>query len=205
MSPFIIYALPRSRTKWLSHFLSYGDWNCSHEIAIYMRSLKDVQAFFAQPRVGTVETAAAQGWRIINNLVPGIRQVVIRRPVEDVVRAMLAIDLKGVATYDETRLYKAMAYGDRMLAQVASQPGVLEIPFGALGRGSTCAKIFEFCLPYQFDRQWYQNCADKNLQVNVPEYISYYWQNFEAIKAFKSECWRELRRMARQGELRRAA
>jgi hypothetical protein len=34
MAPYLIFALPRSRTAWLAHFLTYRDWTCLHEHAI---------------------------------------------------------------------------------------------------------------------------------------------------------------------------
>jgi hypothetical protein len=40
--PFMIFALPRSRTAWLSEFLSYQGWTCWHEIAIQMRDFSEV-------------------------------------------------------------------------------------------------------------------------------------------------------------------
>lgn len=205
--PFIIYALPRSRTAWLAHFLSYRDWRCGHEQAMYMRSIADIKALFALECVGTVETAAAQGWRIIHAHCPSMRQVVIRRPVNQVVDAMMKIDLKGVAIYDRERLTKGIAYGDRMLEQVARQPGVLSFNYDDLELESVCKKIFEFCLPYRFDKGWWEKCRHQHIEVNVAEVVAYYYEHFEEINSFKRECWRELRRLAREGEipLKRAA
>ncbi len=32
MRPFVVFGLPRSRTAWLSRFLTYGDWVCGHAV-----------------------------------------------------------------------------------------------------------------------------------------------------------------------------
>ena len=57
--PFIVYALPRSRTFWLSKFLSYGGWACDHDEAVRLRGLDDMQSSLDIPMRGSVETAAA--------------------------------------------------------------------------------------------------------------------------------------------------
>ena len=81
MAPFIVYALPRSRTKWLSRFLTYGGWTCWHDVAVGMRSMADVDRFFARPNTGTAETGAAPGWMLLAQRFPDMRVVVVRRPV----------------------------------------------------------------------------------------------------------------------------
>ena len=68
--PFVVYALPRSRTFWLSRFLCYAEWNCGHDEIRHARSLDDVRAWFSQSYTGTVETAAAPWWRLIQRLRP---------------------------------------------------------------------------------------------------------------------------------------
>lgn len=196
-NPFIIYALPRSRTAWLSTFLTYKDWRCGHEQAIYMRSIDDIKELFSLPRVGTVETAAVQGWRILHHHVPALRAIVVRRPVEEVVKSMIDTPI-GEFSYDTAKLYSAMVYGDRMLAQVAAERQLLSFNFEDLDDESVVREIFEYCLPYRFDREHWLALRDKNIQISVPAYIQYYHENIEEIKGFKSECWRELRSIAKE-------
>lgn len=203
--PFIIYALPRSRTAWLAEFLSYADWSVSHEQAIYMRSIEDVQEFFERPNTGTVETAAAQAWRIIHHHVPNLRVAVIRRPVDEVIDSVLKVPLKGVATYDEVRLQKVMAYGDRMLRQISALPGVLTLNYADISSEDACAALFEHCLPYEFDRPWWDWMKDRNVQADVPSIIRYYHENKIQIEGFKLSLKRELRSLYRTGQIDREA
>lgn len=206
-SPFIVYALPRSRTAWLARFLSYGGWRCSHETAIFLRNLQDVRDVFALSRTGTVETAAAQAWRIIHHHVPTLRAVVIRRPVDEVVESVLAVDLMGVAKYDPVRVRAIMDYGDRCLDQIALQPGTLSISFEDLARPEACAAIFERCLGIPFNREWWAHLAPQKIEVNVPAMIAYYHNHFNDIHRFKSLMRAELSRLARAGafQMQRAA
>lgn len=199
--PFIVYSLPRARTAWLSEFLSYDTWKCHHEAATSMRSIDDVSAFFAQPCTGTVETAAAQGWRLLHHHVPGIRATVIRRPVDAVMQSMLAVDLAGEFVYDAPKLRKVMEYGDRMLAEISAQPKVLTVAWEGLGHEDVCAAIFEHCLPLKFDRAWLRFWWGRNVQIDIRGMLRDYHANRAAIDEFKSVCWRELRALRRAGAI----
>lgn len=197
MAPFIIYALPRSRTAWLAKFLTYGEWTCYHEQAIYMTNMEDVKALFECPNIGMAETAAAQGRYLIRHVVPDIREVVILRPVEEVVESMMAVDISGLATYDKTALRKGMEYSDRVLQKISKDPNVLTVNYCDLDKPEVCARIFEHCLPYVFDRDWWESMKDKNIQADVRAVIRYYYKYKETIEAFKRHCKSEILRLHR--------
>lgn len=201
MTPFIIYGLPRSRTAWLSMFLSYGDWNCHHERAMHMRSMADVVDLFSTPNTGTIETGAPYGRCLLKYFVPNLKEVVILRPVEDALNSLLKLDISEVATFDQQKLRKLMERGDRALKRIIKDPNVLAINYSDLDKEETCARIFEFCLPYKFDRDWWQYMKDKNIQLNYKLLLLYRLQNKGAIAAFKSLCKRELIKLCRSGEL----
>ena len=165
---FVVFALPRSRTAWLSHFLSYGEWACAHEQVRHLRTMADVKAWFTQPCTGTVETAAAPFWRM---LPPGLRVAVIRRPVDEVVESLMQIP--GCA-FDCAAIHKAIAAQDRKLAQIEARvPGVLSIPYADLAREDACAALFEHCLPYAHDSERWAALAPINIQINMPALIRY--------------------------------
>lgn len=199
--PFIIYGLPRSRTSWLSMFLSYRDWSCHHERAMHMRSLADVQELFSTPRTGTVETGAPHGRCLLKWLVPNIKEVVILRPVEEVINSLMNIE--GVA-FDEKKLRKVISYSDRCLKKIAKDPDVLVIQYDELDKEETCARIFEFCLPYKFDeeaRVWWESYKDLNIKLNFPLLVLYRKAHKDAMDSFKRLCKRELLRLVRMGEI----
>lgn len=200
-APFIIHTLGRSRTAWLSEFLSYGPWWCEREIAISMRSLDDVAKWFRRPNVGTVETAACYGHWLLRQSVPDIREAVIRRPVEDVIRASLANGIKAGVNYDEPELRRLITYGDRMLEKIAARPGVLSLDYADLETEAGCRKVFEFCLGLPFDREWWLKWKDENVQISLVDIVYYYADNLDAITAFKQLCKSELRHLARAGLL----
>ena len=198
--PFIVYGLPRSRTYWLSHFLSYGDTKCYHEACMYMRSIDDMRSFLSQDNTGAAETAAAPGWRLIHHYRPDIRAVVVRRPVEDVVKSLLAVDMSGVARYDVALAHKSMSYLDRYLDQIeANVPGAVSVRFDDLADQETCRRVFEHCLPYRFDAAWWEAFAPINLQINSRAMMRYRFAHRPQIDAFKAQCWAELRKLAKSG------
>jgi len=202
MSNFIVYALPRSRTAWLSMFLTYSQWNCCHEmLGLYLKTLPQTIAFFKLPNVGTVETAGAEGRWLIRHYAPGIREAVIRRSLDDVMRAMMATSTNAF-TYDELTLRKRLEYGDRMLDRVAARPGVLALAYADLDTEEGCKAIFEHCLQLPFDRDWWEQWRDENVQIDIGEMLQRYHANLDEITAYKQSCKSELRRLARANLLK---
>lgn len=170
-----------------------------------MRSIADIGAFFAQPNVGTAETAVSLGWRILEHHVPNLSRVVVRRPVDDSVAAMMRVDLKGTAVYYETLMRRVMLREAAALDDISAQRGVLTIDFADLDRRDACAAIFEHCLPYQFPSAWWESLRDRNIQCDVPVMLRYFHEHRIEIEAFKRECKNELRRIAYTGSLSRTA
>ena len=164
---FIVYALPRSRSYWLSRFLSYGEWTCGHDELRHARSLDDVKAWFQQPNTGTVETAAAPWWRLVR---PDVRVVVLRRPVAEV---MASLDRAGMHVGAEAE--RVVLRLDRKLTQIEQRvPGVLSVSYAELGTEAGCAAVFEHCLPYKHDADWWAAMAPVNLQCNMASLVRYY-------------------------------
>lgn len=157
--PFVIFALPRSRTAWLSRFLTYGDWVCGHEEARHLRQIGDVQTWLSQPNTGTIETLAAPFWR---SLPQKTRVAVIRRPVGDVVRSLMRL-----GDFDRAKLTEVITTFDRKLDQIEKRVECLSVNFDELEQEDVCAKVFEHCLPYQHDRDWWRCMARENIQVDL--------------------------------------
>jgi GNAT superfamily N-acetyltransferase len=196
-TPFIIFASPRSRTYWLSRFLSYGDWTCDHEVARYVRGLDDIRSWLQQPYVGTVETAAAAFWRLVP---PGVRVVVVRRPVAEVIASLLRA---GVA-YDHL---EAMQRHDMRLTRIAQRvPGVLSVAYADLSNEATCAAVFEHCLQRPHDHNWWARVSAVNLQINLPAMMRYAVAHAPQLRAATAVCRRkiisDLRRTWRKDEAR---
>jgi hypothetical protein len=188
--PFIVHALPRSRTFWLSRLLTHRGWTCGHDEARHVRSLEDVKSWLSMPLVGSVETAAAPWWRLVQQVRPDIRTVVVRRPVEDVILSLLRT---GVA-FDAPKLRAAMIKLDRKLDQIEARvPGCLSVTFDALAHEATCARIYEHCLQMPSDPAWIASMSPINLQVNLPAAVQYcaaFGKQMDAAAGFATQAIR---------------
>jgi hypothetical protein len=166
--PFVVFAMPRSRTKWLSTYLSYGDWHCGHDQIVHCRTLDDVTSWLAQPFTGTVETAAAPYWRLLPE---DVRVVTLRRPVADVVASYARAGL----TFDPAVMTRLMTYQERKLDQIeARRPGVVSVSFDDISAETGCARVFEHCLGVAHDPAWWGMCDPVNIQINMRDMLRHF-------------------------------
>lgn len=162
-APFLVLGL-RSRTFWLSRFLSYADWRCGHDDSVRLRSPADIVSWASQPKTGAADTLAAAWWRLFPTYAPGLRIVTVRRDpaeIEASIRRHGAFpDWKGRAA--------AVRQFCRKLDQIEKRvPGVLSVRFEDLAHEETCAAVFEHCLPYRHDHGWWASLAEQNLQADI--------------------------------------
>lgn len=169
MTPYLILALPRSRTFWLSRYLSYADRHCGHDESRYMRSIDDIKAFYKQANTGTVETNICQFWRLAVDLVPNLKVITIRRPVDEVLQSLEA---QGFNLNSD--LPRRIRYLDSKLNQVEKRvPGVLSLPYKSLLEETSCARLFEHCLDLPCDPNWFAIMNKMNLQIDMLSLMRY--------------------------------
>lgn len=169
MRNFVVFSLPRSRSAWLSRFLSYGEWVCGHDELRHARQLEDVKSWLAQPMTGTVETAAAPFWRLAKHLSPDTRFVVIRRDPEEAARSAVRAGLG----HDLGLMAKQFRRLDRKLGQIERRTGARTFRFEDLGDESVCQDLFEHLLPYEHDPARWARLSAENIQINVPALVRY--------------------------------
>jgi hypothetical protein len=160
-APFIIFALPRSRTKWLSAFLSYGPWVCCHDALLDLDCVAALRALLASPHTGLSETAMAFAAPLIRRHFPEARFVVVRRELEEV-RGSLA---EHGWHYPEGMLEAMAAQVDA----VSAMPGTLTVAYDDLATEAACRAIFETCLDLPWDREWWQAFDATNIQIDMVE------------------------------------
>jgi hypothetical protein len=193
--PVCIFTLPRSRSAWLSVFLSFGNWACSHDASVRMRGMDDVQRFFSRPNAITVETGIAPGWRLLARRFPEMRMVVVRRSIEEVIASWSRAF--GDIPFDSDKMRRVVVYMDRMLDQIARQPGVRSVAFSDLSDQETCRALFEHCLPYRMPDQHFNALKDRNIQVSFRDIMTYRAAHHAEIDAFKRAARAELRQLVR--------
>jgi hypothetical protein len=195
MPPFIVLALPRSRTAWMARYLSFRDWHCGHDELQHMRSLEDCATWFTQPNIGTVETAASPFWRLFR---PDLRIVTVRRPVMDVLYSVT----RAVPGCDLLTVERVLRAADRKLDQIEARiSGVLSVDYADLATEATCARVFEHCLPYPHDPEhwgaWNAQHVSGNLRAQCRYAQAYLPQLQKLARAAKQ---RILAGMARNTE-----
>lgn len=168
---FFVLGLPRSRTAWLARFLTYREWSCGHEELRHVRNLDDVRSWFEQPCVGSAETGAAPFWRLFEKYAPNAPIVVVRRPVAEVVKSLLAIPGVLFATDYLEKIARKL---DRKLDQIEGRlPNVLSVQFDDLRREDICARVFEHCLPYAHDHGHWKRLTKVNVQADMQALMRY--------------------------------
>lgn len=167
--PFVIFSLPRSRTAWLSRYLTYGHWICGHEESRYWRTMEDVKSWFMQPFIGTIEADAMSFWRLLPRVAPEVRVMTIRRPVLEVHDSLMRLGIGQGGP----QLLKLLRQMDTKLDQIEHRLGAMRIDFGDLTSEETCRLVFEYCLGLEHDTRWWKHWSGVNVQVDIKVRMRY--------------------------------
>lgn len=164
---FLVLTLPRSRSAWLAHYLSYPLARplqpVGHDIMI---DCSDVDAFlgnYTRGMFGTVETAGAMLWQIVRRELPECRIVLVRRPLIEVYRSLAA---KGVVAD-----IGVLAEMDQTLNFAACDPQIMSVPYELLSDPAVGKWLFEYLLELDWDEEWWQKLVATNIQVDLPAWI----------------------------------
>lgn len=123
--------------------------------------MEDVASWFKQPYVGSVETAIAPFWRLLQTQRFSGRILLVRRNSADVARSLFGLGWRG----SESLILRL----DHKLNQIAKRlPGVRQISYEDLGTELGARAVWEHVLGIPFDEPWYNMYARANLQVNFP-------------------------------------
>lgn len=169
-----------------------------------MRTLADLQTFFSGLRVGTAETGASLAWPIIRQACPQIRQIVIRRDVDEATFAMADTYYRAGIPFDVKKLTSVFRRSDRALDKISALPDTLTLAYDDLATEEGCRRIFEFCLSRPFDRDWWLAFKDRHIEADLRAVVAYYIANHQGVENFKRVCKHELVRLVRTGEIRHA-
>lgn len=177
-SPFIVLSLPRSRSAWMAHFLSYNGELVGHDLATECCSVAEFRENLLQLS-GTCETGAMLGWRVLREEFPEAKLVVIKRDPVEVWKSLLRFGIDA----DLDDLVRKWV----LLDVVSALPGVLTIPYPALADPMVCKQLFEYCLDLPFDWQWWERLSSTNIQVNMEQRLQRLIVNYGRIQQLKAE------------------
>jgi|SRR5215467_100681 len=165
--PFLILSLPRSRSAWTAHYLSYPHLNppkpIGHEILGECDTVQKFLESYENGMWGTCETAGATLWRIVRQELPHIQIVTIRRPLIDVHRSLLSMGVPANLTN--------LAAQDAMLDAAQQDPAIISIPYNMLSEPFIGKWLFETMLEAEFDFEWWYRMINTNIQINKEDFL----------------------------------
>lgn len=200
LAPYAVFSAGRSRTMWLSAFLSYGICACNFEVLAKVNSLTQVMELLALPGFGAAETLSAPAWPLLLTAAPNMKVVVVRRPLDEIMNS-LEREAQGKLELDLPVLRRLLAYVQRALDKLSCQPQALTVDFHDLAREETCKAVFEHCLPYKHDSGWWKFMDAKVLNPDVVQLAQLYALRKDAIAGVARESRHMLFRLGRQGYL----
>lgn len=155
----MVFALPRSRTAWLAHWLTAPDHPVGHDTIIECNRLSDFAENFTNGMRGTIETGAVEGWRQIIAAFPQGRFLTIRRPLEEVHQSLMRFGL-------DVKL--ELLQREALLNEIEAEGFAERVDFVDL-RQHGCRKwIWNYLLPeFPFDVERDIMLAQVNIQVDM--------------------------------------
>jgi hypothetical protein len=175
MGNFLVLAMPRSRSYWLSKFLSFQEWNCTHDIAPGWRGPEDWKSWFSQPFVGSVETGLAAWWRLIPE---DCKVLVLRREVPEVLESLARTGLP----FHREEMEKALRRIERKLEQVAARRNTKVLCAEDLSSSEVCREVFENLLGKPCPQQWLECLHNMNLQRDLFHQFRYLQANATQVQ-----------------------
>lgn len=195
--PFLVLSLPRSRSAWLSHFLTLGgEWRVGHDILIDCDSVEDFKGFLAGAFDGTCETGAALGWRLLQAEMPELRMLALRRPVEEVVASFLR---EGIELSEEG--WRTLVERDAMLDAAVKVGGIEEV----LAEDLDDPQCLRWMLDYLFDGEgewdlaWWQQLRRLNIQVDMKARMEKLEERGPALLQLTREVLRRTLELGKEG------
>ena len=175
MHPFLIVALPRSRTAWLARFLTFDGRVCHHEPSLHWKSPDDLDAW-CRGTEGASDTMMVWLAHEARRFNPSLPLVVVRRPRHEVIASIKRLDYAAsphLPWYYERQ--------DRRLDRIEDELNPLSVTFDDLGRRETCAAIFRHCLGRELPTEWWERWKDTNVQADIPETLRLLKENSRGV------------------------
>jgi hypothetical protein len=180
--PFVVFSLPRSRSRWLSCFLASEGVECSHDLPVSVGSIDELCDVLQ--RGGSVETGLTRAWRILRDRFPGVRFAVVRRPVAEVERSAARFGWSFPDGYLEAET--------RRLAEISELPGTLTVDFDDMSREATCRALFEHCTGRIMAERHFLELNGRNIQIDMAQRMGLLIQNGNRLISLFDEIGRTI-------------
>jgi hypothetical protein len=181
--PFIIFTLPRSRSAWLSHWLSYiKDGQrvkaVAHDGFSKCKTVAECLTLLGGQQSGTVETGAAFAYMMLRDKMPKAKMLVVQREPTDCLKSLW---MKGIRPDPEDWAQRV-----RDLWMVSAS-GVRTVAYEDLDLESCARWIWEYCLDLPWDAQWWAQWTPINVQVDMQKRMEELRKDADNIIKLKME------------------
>jgi hypothetical protein len=179
---FIIFTLPRSRSAWMSHWLSYIKEgkrvkSVGHDAFSRCRSVEECERLF-DTLDGTVETGAAFAYKVIVNRMPKTKLLVVQREPMECLNSLMRVGLRPEPTDWARRVEDLWAL---------SANGVRTVAYSDLNMESCARWIWEYCLELPWDAAWWAQWTPINVQINIQNRVEELLRNAGNVAKLKEE------------------
>lgn len=159
-SPTIILGMPRSRTAWLSAFLSTPDRPFLHEPSVHWHGLHDLRTFLSNPRAAACDSGLTLFWRDIMAFRPNVTLIVVHRSEQSVFASLLdaGIPLPG----DIVRRLRLL-WRETLEAAMRAK---FSTDFDDLHKPIVARYIYRLATGVDCSHAWLQQWQDLNVQAN---------------------------------------
>lgn len=153
---FFVLAVPRSRTHWLSHFLTTPTCQVAHEDCYKYSSIDEMLQNMPD---GIVDTALIIAWKELKGKI-----VIIDRDIEDCIKSGL-IRCSQFDGHDPEKT-KRTFYGLRKILEEAMLVHPV-VKFEDLSNEEVCKSLFEYLTEEEFDAERWRAMNSVNLQSDA--------------------------------------
>lgn len=165
--PFVVLSMPRSRSYWLSRFLSTAQRPVGHDIARWFKSHGEIRDYFAAPGAAAVDTALGTIWDRLG--ITGVKTVLLHRDPDEVARSLRAVGLPAVNLY---------AYA----AKLRAMPG-FHVEQSDLDCEAGARAVYHHCTGEQMPSGRWQAFIGRNLQCDIAAMHRDVMANLAGIRA----------------------
>ena len=186
IDPFLIFGYPRSRTKWLSEFLTTERTTCYHEPSVHWKNKDDISSFFKyRPRCGVADSGLTLLWKDVVRRIPKCKIILVERNLEDALNSMNnLLDKHGLECLNKNH-YK-QSYDK--IQEIKNEIDCLVIPYESLKEENICRTVFEYCIPdEEFDSTRWVEMDKVNIQVEFESSMKIFMENKDSIRALHKE------------------
>lgn len=180
MTPFLIFTKARSRSFWLSRWLTHGGWTVHHDPSLEFHDLTDLARLLLPGRVGIVDTSLGFRWRDALGTRPDARVVTVRRPILD---CHASLEAMGLAT-DATLAY-LLAMED-CLDEIERSVPCFRIDFERMGNARSMRQLWRHCFDGMepWDGERFRTMNKANLQVDMDAELRRVIPKLDRLNAF---------------------